>query len=130
MGRPRAARLGRGRLGRRPAPGADFAVEARARGLDWARDVSEPARQKFPADYQRRYDGRMVQLGPHVRRTGRQLLRIYCYLDAARRVVVVGHVGGHLGDSTVLTARADELARPPGARIPASVYFGPTRRDD
>ena len=80
---------------------ADFAVEARARGLDWARDVSEPARQKFPADYQRRYDGRTIQLGPHIRRTGRQLLRIYCYLDPARRVVVVGHVGGHLGDSTV-----------------------------
>lgn len=80
---------------------ADFAVEARARGLDWARDVSDPARQKFPAHYQRRYDGRTVQLGPHVRRTGRQLLRIYCYLDPARRVVVVGHVGGHLGDSTV-----------------------------
>jgi hypothetical protein len=80
---------------------SDFAVEARARGLDWARDVSEPARQKFPADYQRRYDGRVVQLGPHIRRSGRQLLRIYCYLDAARRVVVVGHVGGHLGDRTV-----------------------------
>ncbi len=80
---------------------ADFAVEARARGLDWARDVSEPARQKFPADYRRRYDGRTVELGPHIRRTGRQLLRIYCYLDAASRVVVVGHVGGHLGDSTV-----------------------------
>jgi len=80
---------------------ADFALEARARGLDWARDVSEPARQKFPADYQRRYDGRTVELGPHIRRTGRQLLRVYCYLDAARRVVVVGHVGGHLGDSTV-----------------------------
>jgi hypothetical protein len=79
---------------------ADFALEARARGLDWARDVSEPARQKFPTDYQRRYDGRIVELGPHIRRTGRQLLRIYCYLDPARRVVVVGHVGGHLGDST------------------------------
>jgi hypothetical protein len=82
-------------------PAADFAVEARARGLDWARDVSEPARQKFPADYQRRYDGRTIQLGPHIRRTGRQLLRIYCYLDPTHRVVVVGHVGGHLGDSTV-----------------------------
>ena len=71
------------------------------RGLDWARDVSEPARQKFPAHYQRRYEGRTIELGPHVRRTGRQLLRIDRYLDPARRVVVVGHVGGHLGDSTV-----------------------------
>jgi hypothetical protein len=81
--------------------GTDFAAGARARGLDWARDVSDPARHKHPADYQRRYDGRVVLLGPHIRRTGRQLLRIYCYLDAERRVVVVGHVGGHLGDSTV-----------------------------
>jgi hypothetical protein len=79
----------------------DFATEARARGLDWARDVSEPARQKFPTDYQRRYDGRTIELGPHVRRGGRQLLRIYCHLDQQRRLVVVGHVGGHLGDSTV-----------------------------
>jgi hypothetical protein len=79
----------------------DFATEARARGLDWARDVSESARQRFPAEYRRRYDGRTVMLGPHIRRTGRQLLRVYCYLDAQRRVVVVGHVGGHLADGTV-----------------------------
>ena len=35
-----------------------------------------------------------------VRRDGRQLLRVYCYLDEERRLVVVGHVGGHLPDGT------------------------------
>ena len=63
----------------------DFSAEARRRGLDWARDVSEDARQKFAADYQRRYDGHTIMLGPHIRRAGRQILRIYCYLDAAHR---------------------------------------------
>ena len=80
---------------------ARWVEQAGRRAVLMPGDVSDPARQKFPADYQRRYDGRMVQLGPHVRRSGRQLLRIYCYLDAVHRVVVVGHVGGHLGDSTV-----------------------------
>jgi len=79
----------------------DFAAEARRRGLDWARDISEDAQQKFASEYQRRYDGRTILLGPHIRRAGRQLLRIYCYLDAPHRRVVVGHVGGHLGDRTV-----------------------------
>ena len=79
----------------------DFAVEARNRGLDWARDVSDDAKQKFAADYERRYDRRTVTLGPHIRRQGRQILRVYCYLDTERRRVVVGHVGDHLGDRTV-----------------------------
>jgi hypothetical protein len=79
----------------------DFAVEARHRGLDWARDISEDARRKHAADYERRYDGGTIVLGPHVRRSGRQILRIYCYLDTRRRKVVVGHIGGHLGDRTV-----------------------------
>ena len=79
----------------------DFAAEARRRGLDWVRDISEDAQQKFASEYQRRYDGHTVMLGPHIRRAGRQLLRIYCYLDAPRRQVVGGHVGGHLGDRTV-----------------------------
>lgn len=79
----------------------DFAAEARNRGLDWARDVSEDAKQKFAADYERRYDRRLVTLGPHIRRQGRQILRVYCYLDTKRRRVVVGHVGDHLGDRSV-----------------------------
>ena len=79
----------------------DLSSEARARGLDWVRDISDDAKQKFAADYQRTYDRRPVMLGPHVRRQGRQILRIYCYLDTARRKIVVGHIGGHLGDRTV-----------------------------
>ncbi|MGZ6910150.1 MAG: hypothetical protein ACXVK4_00660 [Acidimicrobiia bacterium] len=78
----------------------DFAVVARERGLDWARDISEDARQKFASDYQRRYEGTTIVLGPHIRRSGRQIVRVYCYLDAVRRRVVIGHVGGHLGDRT------------------------------
>ncbi len=79
----------------------DFSAEARRRGLDWARDISEDAKSKFGDEYLRRYDGHMVQLGPHIRRAGRQILRIYCYLDAPHRRVVIGHIGGHLGDRTV-----------------------------
>jgi hypothetical protein len=78
----------------------DFATAARERGLDWVRDVSDTAKRKHARDYERAYRGRKVLLGPHVRRGGRQLLRIYCYLDDERRTVVVGHVGGHLGDTT------------------------------
>ncbi len=78
----------------------DFATEARRWGLDWVRDVSEDARQKFGTEYRRVYEGRPITLGPHLRRSGRQILRIYCYLDTERRRLVVGHVGGHLGDRT------------------------------
>ena len=39
-------------------------------------------------------------LGPHFRRDGRQLVRVYCFLDEAQRRVVVGHVGRHLSDRT------------------------------
>ena len=101
VGRPRAARLRRRRLGRRPAAGRLRARGARA----WAStghgtSPSRPARSSRPTTSAATTAG-PIELGPHVRRTGRQLLRIYCYLDPARRVVVVGHVGGHLGDSTV-----------------------------
>jgi hypothetical protein len=78
----------------------DFATEARNRGLDWARDVSATARTKHRAAYTRTYRGEPVVLGPHFRRDGRQILRVYCYLDEERRLVVVGHVGGHLPDGT------------------------------
>ena len=78
----------------------DFATEARRRNLDWVRDISEDARQKFGAEYRRTYRGAPIMLGPHLRRAGRQILRVYCYLDADRRRLVIGHVGGHLGDRT------------------------------
>ena len=64
-----------------------------------ARDVGDDAKRRS-ADYQRTYQGRPVMLGPHFRRGGRQLLRVYCYLDETARRVVVGHVGGHLADRT------------------------------
>lgn len=79
---------------------ADFATTCRERGLDWVRDVSATAKQKFPEDYTRVYRGRTIMLGPHLRRDGRQLLRVYCYLDEAEHRVVVGHVGRHLRDRT------------------------------
>jgi hypothetical protein len=81
--------------------GEDLTAAARDRGLDWVRDISDDARQKFGAEYQRRYDRRTITLGPHLRRSGRQILRIYYYLDRAHHRVVIGHVGGHLGDRTV-----------------------------
>lgn len=78
----------------------DFAAACKEHGLNWVRDVSETAKQRFAPDYLRSYRGQTVMLGPHLRRGGRQLLRIYCYLDAERHRVVIGHVGGHLGDTT------------------------------
>jgi len=78
----------------------DFATACKEHRLNWVRDVSETARQRFASDYLRSYQGQTVMLGPHLRRGGRQLLRIYCYLDAERHRVVIGHVGGHLGDTT------------------------------
>jgi hypothetical protein len=78
----------------------DFARACRDRGLDWVRDVSVTAKQKFAEDYQRTYRGRPIMLGPHLRRDGRQLVRVYCYLDEEQRRVVVGHVGRHLRDRT------------------------------
>ncbi|HEY7437939.1 MAG TPA: hypothetical protein VIC35_00940 [Acidimicrobiia bacterium] len=78
----------------------DFATACRERGLDWVRGISESAEGKHSSEYLRTYDGRTIQLGPHLRRGGRQLLRIYCYLDERAHRVVIGHVGGHLSDRT------------------------------
>lgn len=78
----------------------DFGTACRDRGLDWVRDVSITAKQKFAEDYQRSYRGRRIMLGPHFRRDGRQLVRVYCFLDEEERRVVVGHVGRHLRDRT------------------------------
>ena len=78
----------------------DFATACRDRGLDWVRDVSATAKQKYVEDYERTYRGRPILLGPHLRRDGRQLVRIYCFLDEEERRVVVGHVGRHLRDRT------------------------------
>jgi hypothetical protein len=78
----------------------DFSAACRDLGLDWVRDVSLSAKQKYADDYRRSYKGRPIMLGPHFRRDGRQLVRVYCYLDEQDRRVVVGHVGRHLRDRT------------------------------
>jgi hypothetical protein len=79
---------------------SDFSAACRELGLDWVRDVSASAKQKYADDYRRSYKGRPIMLGPHFRRDGRQLVRVYCYLDEEDRRVVVGHVGRHLRDRT------------------------------
>ena len=61
---------------------------------------SASAKQKYAEDYRRSYMGRPIMLGPHFRRDGRQLVRVYCFLDEEERRVVVGHVGRHLRDRT------------------------------
>lgn len=78
----------------------DFGAACRDHGLDWVRDVSASAKQKYAEDYLRSYKGRPIMLGPHFRRDGRQLVRVYCFLDEEDRRVVVGHVGRHLRDRT------------------------------
>jgi hypothetical protein len=78
----------------------DFTAACRELGLDWVRDVSASAKQKYADDYRRSYKGRPIMLGPHFRRQGRQLVRVYCYLDEDERRVVIGHVGRHLRDRT------------------------------
>jgi hypothetical protein len=78
----------------------DFSAACRELGLDWVRDVSASAKQKYAEDYRRTYKGRPIMLGPHFRRQGRQLVRVYCYLDEEERRVVIGHVGRHLRDRT------------------------------
>ncbi|MGZ4800503.1 MAG: hypothetical protein ACXVL8_16680, partial [Acidimicrobiia bacterium] len=78
----------------------DFGTACRNQGLDWVRDVSASAKQKYAEDYLRSYQGRPIMLGPHFRRDGRQLVRVYCFLDEEQRRVVVGHVGRHLRDRT------------------------------
>ena len=77
----------------------DFGTACRNHGLDWVRDVSASAKQKYSEDYLRSYAGRPIMLGPHFRRDGRQLVRVYCFLDEDERRVVVGHVGRHLRDT-------------------------------
>ncbi len=86
-----------------------FAEAAAEIGLDWASDVSEVATNKYAADYMRKFEGRDIFLGPHVRMSGgRRLLRIYCVLDESpgpvggmpTRRFIIGHVGKHLRDRT------------------------------
>lgn len=51
--------------------------------------------------YTRSYEGREITLGPHIARghgPDKSVLRIYWYLDEARKRIVIGHVGGLIGN--------------------------------
>jgi hypothetical protein len=82
-------------------PGGFVAFFAQA-GIRYGMDVSEVARGRWPGDYRRRWDGRDVWLGPHLKLGSgppANHCRIYWYADAESRQVVVGHVGVHLTDT-------------------------------
>ncbi len=80
-----------------------FRTALAAKGVDYGRALSAQAVGRYPHEYERTYDGRRVTMGPHLR-LGRgsqeACCRIYLYLDEARHLCVVGHVGAHLSDST------------------------------
>lgn len=65
--------------------------------FNFAPSVGDNAVNKFGDDYTVVWKGKPVQLGPHIRCNE---ARIYFYLDAGDRRVVVGHVGGHLRDKS------------------------------
>ncbi len=65
--------------------------------FNFAPSVGENAAQKYGADYTIMRDGKAVLLGPHIRCNE---ARIYFFVDAADRCVVVGHVGRHLRDQS------------------------------
>jgi hypothetical protein len=81
-------------------------------GLDYAADVSETAHSMFRDEYSRKYEGREILLGPHLRfghGTASKMLRIYFHRDDVNRTFVIGHVGSHLRDS----ANSREALRKP-----------------
>jgi len=63
--------------------------------FNFAPSVSDNAVNKFGSDYTILWNDAPVQLGPHIRCNE---ARIYFYVDASQRRVVIGHVGGHLRD--------------------------------
>lgn len=83
---------------------AGFGLALRDLGFTFGADVSEVAVGKHPGEYQRRYNGREITLGPHIklgRRTSAGMIaRIYWWVDEDARRFVVGHVGRHLEDDT------------------------------
>ncbi|MFM7892145.1 MAG: hypothetical protein ACKO8V_09700, partial [Actinomycetota bacterium] len=68
-----------------------------AEKFNFASSVSDNAVNKFGSDYTIMWQGAPVQLGPHVRCNE---ARIYFYVDAQGRRVVIGHVGSHLRDKS------------------------------
>ncbi|NDC46611.1 MAG: hypothetical protein EBZ68_03430 [Actinobacteria bacterium] len=65
--------------------------------FNFAPSVSDNAINKFGQDYTIEWNGKSVQLGPHIRCNE---ARIYFYLDQQQRRVVIGHVGEHLRDKS------------------------------
>jgi len=65
--------------------------------FNFAPSVGDNAINKFGSDYTIEWNGKPVQLGPHIRCNE---ARIYFYLDQQQRRVVVGHVGEHLRDKS------------------------------
>ena len=83
---------------------SDFKTAFHEAGLTGYRGgVSDTARQKYEADYRRRYGDQTILLGPHLRRgvgAVSEILRIYWHADDDERVFVVGHVGEKLRDDS------------------------------
>lgn len=74
-----------------------------ARGFEFAAHVSPTALGRFGHEYERRYEGRTIAMGPHLalgRGSPAACCRIYFHLDEEKHLFVVGHVGNHLSDTT------------------------------
>lgn len=87
---------------RRGEMGRSIKAECEARGLPYRSHTSQTARGKYRREYERSYEGRTIQLGPHIAfgvGPPRTCARIYFYIDEETRRFVVGHVGGHLRDT-------------------------------
>lgn len=87
---------------RRGEMGRGIKAESEARGLPFRSGTSPTARVKYGRDYQRNYDGRTIELGPHIAfGTGppRSCARTYLHIDDDNRVFVIGYVGSHLRDT-------------------------------
>lgn len=65
--------------------------------FNFAPSVGDNAVNKFGDDYTIVWKGAPVQLGPHIRCNE---ARIYFYIDAGERRIVIGHIGGHLRDKS------------------------------
>jgi hypothetical protein len=65
--------------------------------FNFAPSVSDNAINKYGSDYTLDWNGKSIQLGPHIRCNE---ARIYFYLDQSERRVVIGHIGEHLRDKS------------------------------
>lgn len=83
--------------------GAGFGAYFSDRGYEYSSRNDAATNRRTKASYQRRYDGRVVTMEPHLQVDQKahpdQCLRIYWYLDQTGQKLVVGHVGRHLPDA-------------------------------